>query len=81
MKKWDFRISFGVSAGVLVVVIARLCVSLGRLIYSVQTGDNVIGGDRLPAWHELLLQDGFFYVGILALIICIVSAVQRRKNR
>lgn len=69
------------SAGVLVVVIARLCVSLGRLIYSVQTGDNVIGGDRLPAWYELLLQDGFFYVGILALIVCIVSAVQRRKNR
>lgn len=80
MKKWDYRISFAVSAGVLVVVIARLCVSVGRLIYTLHTGDNVLGGETVPQWYELLLQDGFFYVGILALIVCIVSAVRRKKQ-
>ena len=69
------------SVGVLAVVIARLGVSFGRLIYSLHTGYNAFGDDRLPAWHELLLQDGFFYVGILALIGCIVFGVLRRKAK
>ena len=79
MKNWNFKaIAIG-SAGVLVLVIARLCVSLGRLIYSVQTGVNVVGGDVLPSWQELLFGDGFFYVGLLALVVCIVCAVLDRK--
>lgn len=80
MKKWNFRLSFAVSVAVLVLVIARLCVSIGRLVYSLYTGVNVVGGDVLPAWYELLIYDGFFYVGLLALAVCIVSAVKLRKK-
>lgn len=81
MRNWNFK-AIGIGCGgVLVLVIARLCVSLGRLIYSVQTGINVVGGDVLPSWQELLFGDGFFYVGLLALAACIVCAVLDRKMK
>ena len=81
MKNWNFK-AIGIGCGgVLVLVIARLCVSLGRLIYSVQTGVNVIGDGELPSWQELLFGDGFFYVGLLALMMCIVCAVLDRKKK
>ena len=65
---------------VLALVIARLAVSLGRLLYTLYTGIDAIGGDHLPTWQELVFGDGFFYVGILALIGCVISAVLAVKN-
>lgn len=81
MKNWNFKaIGLGCSA-VLVLVIARLGVSLGRLIYSIQTGENVVGGDVLPTWQTLVFGDGFFYVGILALVGCVSCVILSRKRK
>ena len=80
MDKLNFK-AIGIScAAVVVLVIARLGVSLGRLIYSIQTGVNVVGGDVLPTWWELVFEDGFFYVGVLALLGCILCAILERKK-
>ena len=80
MKKLNFK-AIGIScAAVVALVIARLGVSLGRLIYSLHTGENVVGGDVLPTWQELLFGDGFFYLGVAALLGCIVCAILERKK-
>lgn len=80
MEKKRLKICLGVSVGVIVLVFARCCVSLGRLIYSVQTGVNILGGDDIPTWHALLSGDPFVYLGFIALGMCIFSAVRLHKK-
>ena len=81
MKNWNFK-AIGIGCGaVAVLVIARLSVSLGRLFYSLQTVVNVFGGDVLPSWQAVLLEDGFFYIGLLALAGCVLSAIMCRRNK
>ncbi len=68
------RCLFG-SICVMLLIFARCCVSLGRLLYTVNTGVNVLGTEEIPTWYALLGSDPFVYLGLAALIVCIVSAV------
>ncbi len=79
MRNWNFKAICLGCGFVLVLVIARLAVSLGRLWYTLYTGIDVIGGEYLPTWQELVFGDGFFYVGILALLGCVISAILAKK--
>ncbi len=80
MKQWNFR-AIGIGCGaVFGVTVARLGVSLGRLLYSLYTGDNVVGGEIMPTWQELIFGDVFFYIGLLALAGCIGCAIARKKT-
>ena len=80
MRNWNFKhIGFGCAA-VVALVAARLGVSLGRLIYSVRTGINVMTDDVLPTWQSLIFGDVFFYIGVIALLGCILCPILARKQ-
>lgn len=80
MEKKRLKICLAASIGVMVLVFARCCVSMGRLIYSVQTGENILGGDEIPTWYALLGGDPFVYLGLGALGVCIFSAVRLHRK-
>jgi len=63
-----------------ILCLARIGVSIGRLLYSIHTGNPLAGEDALPQWYELLLEDPFFYIGIASLVFAVVSAVMSRKH-
>ncbi len=81
MKQWNFKV-IGIACGaVFWLTVARLSVSLGRLLYSLYTGDNVVGGEIMPTWQELVFEDAFFYIGLLALAGWIGCAIVTKKTR
>lgn len=80
MKNTCKRIFF-VCTGLVVLVIARLGVSMGRLIYSLHTGQSLTGGDEVPTWQELIFGDPFFYIGAAALIAAIVCLILLRRGK
>jgi hypothetical protein len=79
--RWNWKICFWASAFTAALCMARIAVSIGRLIYCIQTGTPLAGAAELPAWYTLILEDGFFYVGIAALLWAMVCAWKCRKER
>ena len=81
MKRWNWNFSLLASALVTVLCLARIAVTIGRLIYCAHTGTPMGDSHVLPQWYTLLLEDGFFYVGIGALLFTVISAVQCHKEK
>ncbi len=81
MKQWNFK-AIGIGCGgVFALTVARLGVSLGRLLYTLRSGSNAVGMEELPTWQQLVFGDGFFYIGILALVGCIGCMILDRKKK
>ena len=80
MKQLNFK-AIALGCGIVfALVVARMGVSVGRMIYSIQTGINVITEGELPTWSDLLLTDSFLYVGLAALAVGILALILD-KNR
>ncbi len=79
MKKRDLRIAGCVSTAVAVIVLARIAVAMGRLAFAWYTGMDITNGAPLPTWQEELFGDGFFYVGLAALIVAVVCRIRLKK--
>ena len=79
MKKRQLQAVCRGSALVAGIVVARLCVTMGRLIFAWYTGMDITNGAPLPTWQEEIFGDGFFYVGLAALILWIVCCIRLKK--
>ncbi len=80
MKNFFKRIFFACSA-LVVLVMARLGVSMGRLIYTWVTGQNLTGGEETPAWQAVIFGDPFFYIGVAALVAAVVCLILWRRGK
>lgn len=67
------------SLAVVGIVVARLCVAMGRLIFAWYTGMDITNGAPLPTWQEEIFGDGFFYVGVVALAVYIIARIKWKK--
>ena len=74
------RCFFG-CAGLVALVMARMSVSIGRLVYADQTGQAIAGGEENPAWQTVVFGDPFFYIGAAALLAAMVSLIAWRKAK
>lgn len=79
MKKQQLQFAFRGSLAVVGIVAARICVAMGRLVYAWYTGMDITNGAPLPTWQEEVFGDGFFYVGLAALVVCILSHIRLKK--
>ena len=79
MKQQQLRFVCRGSLAVVGIVAARICVAMGRLIFAWYTGMDITNGAPLPTWQEEIFGDGFFYVGLLAMLGCIASAILAKK--
>jgi hypothetical protein len=81
MKQWNFKaIALGCFF-LFTLAVARMGVTIGRMVYSIQTGVNVVSEGELPSWQELLLSDGFLYVGAAALLAGILAMLLDKKHK
>ena len=67
------------SLAVVGIVVARLCVAMGRLIFAWYTGMDITNGAPLPTWQEEIFGDRFFYVGVVALVVYIIARIKWKK--
>ena len=79
MKQQQLRFVCRGSLAVVGIVVARLCVAMGRLIFAWYTGMDITNGAPLPTWQEEIFGDGFFYVGLAALVVYILARIRLKK--
>jgi hypothetical protein len=79
MNKQQLQLAFRGALLTVGIVAARICVAMGRLIYAWYTGMDITNGAPLPTWQEEIFGDGFFYVGLAALIVCILTRIRLKK--
>ena len=79
MKKQQLRLICRGSLAVVGIVAARICVAMGRLIFAWYTGMDITNGAPLPTWQEEIFGDGFFYVGLVALVAYILARIRLKK--
>ena len=79
MKQQQLRLICRGSLAVVGIVVARICVAMGRLIFAWYTGMDITNGAPLPTWQEEIFGDGFFYVGLAALVAYILARIRLKK--
>lgn len=81
MKKHHLQILCHGSTAIAAIVLARICVAMGRLVYAWYTGMDITNGAPLPTWQEEIFCDGFFYVGLAALAVSILARIRLKKAK
>lgn len=81
LKKKHCARGFFLCLGVTALVVARLSVSVGRMIWAMKTGQSITGGGELPTWASLFFGDPFFYIGIAALLGTVMFRIFWKKAK
>ena len=79
MKKQQLQMVCRGALAVVGLVVARICVAMGRLIFAWYTGMDITNGAPLPTWQEEIFGDGFFYVGLAALVVYLLARIRLKK--